>query len=127
MYEDEYGTPPHATFIAIGPDAHGLLLMHTHHGNGVEEAMSIVVPYQHHIVQAHYEITSQDNFDDCGRFLPCTALTAYWNFIPNVSSPFYTLQIRRLGTTNDEKNSHHVLPIRETTNYQLSKGQYVRV
>lgn len=126
-YADEYGTPPVAKLIRIGADKYGLLLNHTYHGNGVEHAISIVAPYHDQINVAYHENTSQNNFDDCGDFLPCTALTASRQWASTNTSPFYTLQIKRLGTINDSKQNNKIQPVDENLYYQLQKGIYVLV
>lgn len=126
-YADEYGTPPTAKLIRIGSDKYGLLLKHTYHGNGVEHAISIVAPYHNQINVAYHEITSQNNFDNCGNFLPCTALIASWQWASTNITPFYTLQIKRLGTINDSKQNNKIQPVDEDLYYQLQKGMYVLV
>lgn len=126
-YADEYGTPPTAKLIHIGADKYGLLLKHTHHGNGVEHAISIVVPYHDQINVAYHGSISQNNFDDCGNLLPCTALTSSWQWTSTNVSPFYALQIKRLGTINDSKQDNKILPIDEELYYQLEKGVYILI
>jgi hypothetical protein len=127
MYSDEYGTPPEAKLIKIGNDKYGLLLEHTYHAGCVVQEISIVAPYKDKIFTAHSETTSKDNFNDCGKFLFCTALTATWQLIPNPDSPFYTLKIKRLGTVNDENHGNKIYPISEEIYYKFFKGKYVAV
>jgi hypothetical protein len=127
-YADEYGTPPITTLIHIGPDKRGLLLKHTYHGDGVTQAISIVTPYHHQITLAYHEITSENNFDDCGDFLPCTALTTTWQWGQSTQPhSFYTLQTNRLGTVNDVKKHNKIQPVNEEVYYQLQNGFYVPV
>lgn len=111
----------------IGADKYGLLLKHTYHRNGVVHAISVVLPYHHQINVAYHDITSQNNFDDCGDFLACTVLTASWQWISTNASHFYPLQIKRLGTINDSKQDNKIMPIDEDLYFQLKKGIYVPV
>lgn len=124
MYDGEYGELPAVKLIQVGQDKFGLSI-EFEHGVVRDKELSILIPYNKNIMQAHREIVYYENFNDCefSRSIQCDAYTANVNFNKSNKDVYYDLKVQKFGTTYSEKRNKN-MPVDETITYKFINGKY---
>lgn len=125
MYGGQYAESPKVKLIAIGKEKQGLILeFHYHDGESQEKETSLLVPYKNTIEIAYQDITDYDNFNSCYESSPCAAYSTKMIFHTVEGKTFYTLEMNKWGTRNDEKQHYKAIPVQEDLFFYLKNGKY---
>jgi len=124
MYDGEYGELPTVKLIQVGQDKFGLSLEFGHIVVRDKE-LSILIPYNKNITQAHQEIVYYENFNDCeySKSIQCEAYTANVSFIKSAKEAYYDLNVKKFGTIYSERRNKN-MPVEETITYKFINGKY---
>lgn len=127
MYDGEYGELPTVKLIQVGHDKFGLSLEFGHIVVRDKE-LSILIPYNKSIMQAHNEVVYYENFNDCefSKSIPCEAYTASVSFNKSNEGAYHNLKVEKFGTTYSEKRNKS-MPVDETITYQFTNGKYKEI
>jgi hypothetical protein len=127
MYDGEYGELPIVKLIQVGQDKFGLSL-EFEHGVVRDKELSVLIPYNKNILQAHKEVVYYENFNDCefSKTIPCEAYTATINFDKSNAGDYYNLKVKKFGTTFSEKRKKS-MPVDQTIAYKFINGKYKEI
>jgi len=127
MFAGEYGESPFAKLILIGKDKFGVSLEYDHKDDEcTNREMTLLVPYKKSIEKLFQETIFYNNFNDCGRSIPCAAFSAKIDFVNSDNDTFWNLKVKKSGTEVSRKQINRVVSINEESIYQFFDGKYVR-
>ena len=121
----DFGKPPQAKLLEIGPEHHGFLLRVTSTQANTTTREALLVPWKGTVQEAFRTVVADTNRGDCGGAYPCYGNERELTFTPGTNSEYYDLMVTLSGTDMSPKPPFHLRKVSGAERLQFENGRYV--
>jgi hypothetical protein len=123
----DFGRPPEAQLVQLGPDRHALLLRVTTSLAQTTTQEALLVPWKGSVQDALQFTAANNNHDDCGGAYPCFGYQRDLKFVPDASSAYDDIVLTLSGTDMAANRPYHLHPVSGTERLRFQNGKYVGI
>jgi hypothetical protein len=123
----DYGKPPEAQLVQIGPQNYGFLLRVTSSQEKTTTAEALLVPWQQSVEEAMRTVVADTNQGDCGGAYPCFGNWRALKFAPGTNPDYYDISLTLSGTDMSAKPPYRIQKVSGAERLRFENGKYVHV
>ncbi len=123
----DFGKPPEAQLVQIGPQHHALLLRVTSSLANTTTKEALLVPWKGTVQEAMHTTAADTNQGDCGGAYPCYGFQRDLKFVPGSTSVYDDIILTLSGTDMSPKAPFRVHKVSGTERLRFQDGTYVEI
>jgi hypothetical protein len=123
----DFGKPPEAQLVQIGPQHHAFLLRSTSTQSQTTTTQALLVPWAGNVQDAMQWVGANNNQDDCGGAYPCFGYQRDLKFVSTPNSEFDDVVLALSGTDMSQKAPFNRHKVNGTERLQFHDGRYMQV
>ncbi len=123
----DFGKPPEARLLQIGPHAHAFLLKVTSMQERTTVAESLLVPWKGAVQEAMRTVVADSNQGSCGGAYPCFSNQRELQFVPGSDSQYNDIVLTLSGTDLPQNPPYKIRRVTGSERLQFQDGKYVHV
>jgi hypothetical protein len=123
----DFGKPPAAELVQLGPDRHALLLRVTTSRAQTMTQEALLVPWKGGVQDAFQIIAADNNEDDCGGSYPCFGYRRDLRFVPGSNPSYDDIVLTLSGKDMAMKGPYDLHTVKGTERLRFRNGKYVEI
>lgn len=121
----DFGKPPEAQLVNIGPQLHGFLLRYTTSVSKTTTYEALLVPIKANVQDAMQWVAEDTNEGDCGGAYPCFGYQRDLKFVHGANADYDDILLTLSGTDMAQKAPFNLHKVSGVERLRFENGKYV--